>query len=160
MLRARHDDSLRVHTARFEDFTDARPYDAILFQESSQYIDAKNLFERAGLLAARVVVLDEFALRPIEGPLHQLDGFLAAAQQYGFGLTYQKDVSQQAAPTIDYFVQRLPRFRNALTADLGLSAQQVDDLIESGDRYRELYRTGAYAYRMLRFDREVRIKTS
>jgi hypothetical protein len=36
-------------------------------------------------------------------------------------------------------------------ADLGLTAEQVDGLIESGKGYVELYRSGLYGYRFLRF---------
>lgn len=159
MLTARHGDALRVHAARFEDFHTERLFDALVFQESSQYIDSQALFKRARDLAPRVVVLDEFALRdvPFAGSLHRLDEFLEAARQNDFLPARQEDVSEQAAPTIEYFTRRLPRFREILIADLGLKYEQIDELIESGERYRDLYRTGAYGYRLLCFDRGSRI---
>ncbi|HYR29992.1 MAG TPA: methyltransferase domain-containing protein, partial [Thermoanaerobaculia bacterium] len=46
MVRARYGDALRVHCAPFETFESDRPYDAIVFQESSQYIDSEALFAR------------------------------------------------------------------------------------------------------------------
>ncbi len=127
------------------------PYDALLFQESSQYIDSGALFARAVALAPRVIVLDELATRPLgeEGALHTRDAFLAAAGANGFRLAEEIDLSAQAAPTIDYFRQRLPLYRQALIADLGLTSQQVDDLIASGERYRQRYRTGVYVYRFM-----------
>ena len=48
-----------------------------------------------------------------------------------------------------YFMTRLPRYRDELISALGLSGQQIDDLIASGDRYRDLYRRGVYGYRLI-----------
>ena len=48
---------------------------------------------------------------------------------------------------------RIPRYRDLLIADLGLTGQQVDDLLVSGRNYVELYRRGVYVYRLLRFER-------
>ncbi len=152
MLRQRHGDALRVHSTRFEDFHGAAAYDAIVSQESSQYIDSEAFFARAHALGERMAVLDEFALQPVGG-LHRLDDFLAAAERHRFRVAYERDVSREAAPTIDYFLRRLPRFRSTLIAELGVTDQQVDDLIASGERYRELYRSGAYGYRLLRLER-------
>ena len=154
--RSRFGDALPMHVASFESFQTARRYDAIVFQESSQYIDCEALFRRARALAARgarVVVLDEFAIRPVEKPgaLHRLDHFLASAASLGFRLEEEIDLSRQAAPTIRYFLDRLPRHRAALVADIGVSPQGLDGLIESGAAYSDLYQSGAYGYRLLRF---------
>jgi hypothetical protein len=135
-----------AHAARFEEW-DAAPYDAIVFQESSQYIDSDALFARARALASRVLVLDEFSMG--EGPLHSLDGFLRAAEANGFRVAEEIDLSAKAAPTMDYFRTRIPKYRDALIADLGVTAEQIDDLIASGERYRERYRSGVYSYRLL-----------
>jgi len=150
MVRARYD-SLDVQCSRFEDFTGG-PFDCVFFQESSQYIDSLALFAKAAELTSHVIVLDEFALRE-EGTLHRYDAFLAAARQHGFTLEEEVDLSRKAPPTIDYFRLRLPRYREALIADLGLTSQQVDDLIESGRTYRELYDRGVYGYRLVQFRR-------
>lgn len=128
-------------------------FDAIFFQESSQYIDSNALFARAHALTPHVIVLDEFSLRPIDipGALHSFEGFLAAAARHGFRLIEEVDLSAQAAPTVDYFNLRLEGFREPLTRDLGITNEQVDDLIASGVRYRSLYADGTYGYRLLQF---------
>jgi len=143
-----------VECIRFEDYPPAS-FDTIFFQESSQYIDSHALFARARTLAPHVVVLDEFALRPIDipGALHSFDGFLDAAAQHGFRVIEEADLSAQAAPTIDYFNLRLERYREPLTRDLGITNEQVDELIASGVRYRALYADGTYGYRLLQFKR-------
>ena len=156
MARSRFGEALRLHAVPFESFQTASRYEAIVFQESSQYIDSEALFRKARALAAPgagVVVLDEFAIRPVEKPgaLHRLDHFLASAASQGFRLEEEIDLSRQAAPTIRYFLDRLPRHRAALLADIGVSPQELDGLIESGAAYSDLYQSGAYGYRLLRF---------
>lgn len=151
-IRARYGDSLNIHCAPFETFDAGRTYDTIIFQESSQYIDAGALFTRAAALAPHVIVLDEFALEPVEG-LHSLLGFLEAATRHGFALTESLDLSAKAAPTMQYFKERIPRYREQLIADLGLTDTQLDDLIASGAKYIERYATGVYGYRLLQFRR-------
>jgi len=138
-----------VQCIRFEDLA-PQPFDAIYFQESSQYIPPDPLFAQARAMTSHVIVLDEFSLRP-GGTLHSFDAFLEAAQRHDFRLIEEVDLTRQAAPTIEYFNERLERYREPLTRDLGITNTQVDDLIESGIRYRDLYRDGTYGYRLLQF---------
>ncbi|MGZ7080841.1 MAG: SAM-dependent methyltransferase [Thermoanaerobaculia bacterium] len=155
MARERHG-ALRIECIGFEDFESAQPFDVVIFQESSQYIDAEALFERARRLTRRVIVLDEFAIDPEReaSSLPRLDRFLSAAQAAGFVLTENVDLTDQAAPTIGYFIDRIPRYRTRLIGDLGLTDVQVDELIASGIAYRDLYRTRVYGYRLLQFAHE------
>lgn len=154
--KARFGEALRVHQAPLEHFVTDRRYDAIVFQESSQYIESEALFRKVRDLAspgARVVVLDEFALEPIDGPgsLHRLDVFLAAAQRRGFCLDEDLDVSRQAMPTVGWFLERIPRHRAEIERELGVGAVEVDALLSSGAGYLDRYRSGVYGYRLLRF---------
>ena len=143
-----------VQCIRYEDLP-AEPFDAIYFQESSQYIGSEAIFSRAREMTSQVIVLDEFSLKPVDfpGALHTLAGFLDAAEKHEFRVIEEVDLSQQAAPTIDYFNARIPRYRERLVADVGITNEQVDDLIASGHRYRDLYRDGTYGYRLLQFRR-------
>ena len=157
--RAGEDASGRLHQSSFETFESERLYDAIVFQESAQYVDTQALLEKARVVSVpsgRLLVLDEFALRPVDRPdaLHSLERFLALASRAGFRLEEEQELSAQAAPTIDYFLERIPRHRAAILDELGVSSDQIDELLESGRSYRELYRSGAYGYRLLRFCRE------
>jgi hypothetical protein len=164
-----------VACARFEDFAEAGRsdavmsgrFDAVIFQESSQYIDPKALWQKASRLTTRVLVLDEFLLQlqptaeasahnlqPADAGTHHLrplTDFVACAARAGFSVIEERDLSAQAAPTVDYFLTRIPRHRDALVRDLGVSDPQLADLLASGTRYRELYRTGVYGYRLLDF---------
>jgi SAM-dependent methyltransferase len=149
LVQAIYGHRLRIERTPFESIV-VRSFDSVLFQESSQYIECTALFAKARELTHHVIVLDEFSADPT-GTLHQLDEFLRAATDHGFEKTEEIDLSEKAAPTVDYFLERLPRYRPALVADLGLTDEQVDELIESGKRYRNLYRRGAYVYRLLVF---------
>src|SRR5262249_17435639 len=156
IARERLDDRGLLHAVSFAGFETGRRYDAIVFQESSQYIDTDTLLEKCRRLldpGGVLLVLDEFSLQPVERPdaLHRLDVFLAAARARGFRLEREVDLSRQAAPTVSYFLSRLPRYRESLIADLGLSGEQVDGLIESGKSYVDLYWSGRYGYRLLLF---------
>jgi hypothetical protein len=150
MVRARHPEA-NIRCIRFEDF-DGGPFDTVFFQESSQYIESNALFAKAKELTRHVIVLDEFAMRD-EGTLHRYDEFLRAAQDHGFEITEDLDVSEKAPPTMEYFMTRIPRYRDRLIADLELTGQQVDDLLASGRGYVDNYRRGVYAYRLLQFRR-------
>lgn len=152
LVRARYGDSVNVACVKFEDFVSERPFDAVFFQESSQYIPGDALFAKAATLTQHVIVLDEFALRD-EGTLHRYDAFLASAARHGFRVVEEADLSRNAPPTIDYFTVRIPRYRDLLIRDLGLTNEQVDALIESGRTYRALYDSGAYGYKLVQFRR-------
>ena len=143
-----------VRWVAFEAMPEDETFDTIIFQESSQYIDSDALFAKAAKLTRHVVVLDEFTLRAEDGAsLHAYDRFLAAARTNGFELTEDVDVSAKAAPTIDYFSKRFPRYRDALKSDLSVTDGQVDSLIDNGIRYRDFYDRGVYGYRVMQFRR-------
>jgi SAM-dependent methyltransferase len=148
----RYGDVVSAHCARFEDLDSSfGPFDLVLFQESSQYIDSSRLFATACALTLRVLVLDEFSLRPAEPPhaLHSRANFLDAAARAGFELVEEMDLSIQAAPTVDYFLERFPRHGDALRQTVGVTEQQLAELIESGHRYRRHYADGTYGYRLM-----------
>jgi len=153
--RKRFGESIGVHVAPLEMFETESRYDAVFFQESSQYIDAEALFARAKTLTKNVIVLDEFALRPIDEPgaLHSRDAFLAAAARHGFAVIEELDLSAKAAPTMAYFTDRIPQYRQRLMRDLGLTDADIDHLVENGVRYRERYANGTYGYRLIRLRR-------
>ncbi len=151
MARAKYGAEVNVVRVGFESLF-PRPFDIVVFQESSQYIKSETLFAKAREVTNDVLVLDEFSTGP-GGTLHRLEEFLGVAAGFKFKITEDVDLSRQAAPTIDYFLERLPRHRAAIERDLGLDASQVDELIESGRSYRRLYERGVYVYRLLRFQR-------
>lgn len=150
MARRRFPDASLERVA-FEAFP-PRPFDVVVFQESSQYIDPGALFGKCAGMTSDVLVVDEFSTG--QGTLHRLDNFLSAAKQHQFRKVEDLDLSQKAAPTVDYFMQRFDRYRERLVAELGISAEQFEELLESGKTYRANYANGNYVYRLFRFKKE------
>ena len=150
MAREKYE-GLPFRCAAFETLDTGRTFDVLLFQESSQYIDSEALFAKAEALAPRVLVIDEFALQPIdeEGALRSLQTFREAAARHGFDVTEELDLSAKAAPTMDYFTDRIPAYRDRLITDLGITDEQIEHLIENGAKYRKRYADGVYGYRLL-----------
>ena len=153
VARERHGDAIRIVHTGLETFASATPFDVVIFQESSQYIDSQTLWRRMQELAKhRVIVLDEFSVGE-GGTLHSLARFLEEAARQGFQVVEELDLTSKAAPTIDYFSARLPRYRSRLIDDLGLTNAQVDELITGGVNYRDHYDRGVYGYRLLVIER-------
>ena len=155
MVRDRYGDLVRTQCVAFEVFADGDTFDCVLFQESAQYIDSGALFSKAAELTRYVLVADEFALQPIDEPgaLHSYRRFIDEAAARGFRISEEVDLSARAAPTVEFFMKRLPRYRAELSEALGIEAHQIDDLIASGERYRDLYRRGVYGYRLIALHR-------
>ena len=147
--------ALTLTEARFEDFDAAGPFDLLLFQESSQYIDSHRLWRQASrLLSApgRVMVLDEFRCGG-SGDLHALDEFLAAAGETGLVLEEQADLSAAAAPTVDHLLAAVERHWSALLSLPGVSGAALEELQASNRRYKSWYADGSYRYLFLDFSR-------
>lgn len=160
LARERHGSDLPVLCSSLEELDPAcGPFEVILFQESAQYIPPETLFAQVIALSAagaRVLVLDELRLVATPdgaGGLPERSRFLKAAERHGLEKLEELDLSTAAAPTVSWFLERLPAWRDRLVDELGLAPAQVDELIESGGRYRDHYRDGVYGYRLLVFER-------
>ncbi|MBI5275294.1 MAG: methyltransferase domain-containing protein [Burkholderiales bacterium] len=141
--------------SRWEEFdAGGRQWDAVLFQESSQYIAPHDIFSRAP--APMVLIVDEVRLKPQATGLNLLADVLQAAQANGFTLSRHIDLSQMAAPTVDHLLHMTALLRGELMAQLGVSAQQLDGLDRSNEDYRRKYADGSYGYVLLAFIRTQR----
>jgi SAM-dependent methyltransferase len=163
VARARHGEGLPLVCTRLEDFTEgAGSWDVLLLQESAQYIDPLELFAQADrLLGERgeIVLADEFALRRTEAGrenLHLLEHFVAVAGRFGFSVAELRDVSVEAAPTVDYLLRTVTRHAAALEAEFGLDDTVLAALNASNLAYRERYASGRFGYALLRMQRERR----
>ena len=152
-LARSRDPWLSLTEARLEDFDAAEPFDLLLFQESSQYIDSRSLWGKAARLlgaSGRVMVLDEFRCGG-DGSLHALDEFLAAAADAGFTLEARSDCSAAAAPTLDHLLAGVDRRWSTLLGMPGVSETALHALQASNRQYRAAYAEGRYRYLYLQF---------
>ncbi len=162
----RHGADLPALPLRFEDFDrEAGRWQAILFQESGQYIDDIDLFTGAARLLdthGELIVMDEFSLSRNHGDreevehLHYLEHFLRLAERFGFECTTQLDLSAQAAPTVDWLLDGCRQHAALLKHELGVSDDQLATLDASNTAYREKYARGRYGYFLLRLRRTSR----
>jgi hypothetical protein len=159
--RQRHAGAVSVEPMRLEDFDhDAGRWQALLFQESGQYVAPLAIFDAADRLLhegpSTLVVMDEFALdRRDDGHhgLHALAAFIALAARRGWTVTKRVDLSQQARPTLDYLLRGIAEHGSRLVADLKIPQAQLSELAAALRRYQKLYAEGVYGYALLRFDR-------
>jgi SAM-dependent methyltransferase len=143
--------------SRFETFTPEGRYDLLLFQESSQYIDAAALFAQAARCCApnaAVLILDEFATGPLPQTLQSLEYLVSQAAAGGFSLIENIDLSAMAAATVDYLLDAVERRKSELEARLVLGPDALTALCNSNRDYRSHYADGTYQYRCLRFTLE------
>lgn len=159
----KHGADLRVVYSRLEDFTGSPgEWDALVFHESAQYIAPLDLFTQADLLLTdrgEIIIVDEFALRrtaPSRENLHLLPHFIALAERFGFVVADCIDLSRQAAPTLDFLVQVIPRHAPRLESELGVTAEALAALTAANVAYREKYADGRYGYFLLKLRRHAR----
>ncbi|MBA2482900.1 MAG: GNAT family N-acetyltransferase [Nitrosomonas sp.] len=154
-----------ISCQRLEDFTaDAESYDAMLFQESAQYIEPLVIFNKAVDLLTKsgsLIIIDEFALKRVdenEEGLHLLDDMIAQAKRFGFELVEQLNLSEMATPTLDYLLCMTVIHRQRLIQDLDLSEAQLAQLDESNRAYQKKYLSGRFGYGLLHFRKKTRPK--
>lgn len=154
----RHGLGPHIACTRWEDFDGGgRRWEAIVFQESSQYIAPAEVFSRAARLlepGGMLLILDEVGLQPAppgEPALNPLGALLEAAAANGFAVQEQRDLSGLAAPTVDHLLRMTASLRAELQSLLGVTGQQLDELDRSNEAYRQKYADGRYGYALLRF---------
>lgn len=162
-VRARHGHQLAMRCCRFEDF-DELPgqWQAMLFQESSQYIDLLELFAGAQRLLSvhgELLIMDEFRLRRTAGQaggLHELAQLRTLAGRFGFEVVCCEDLSQAAAGTVDWLLAACERQQAQLLlqlAPLGVDEARLAQLQAANREYRQRYASGEYGYFLLRLRR-------
>ncbi|WP_157970163.1 class I SAM-dependent methyltransferase [Pelagibacterium sediminicola] len=98
----------RVFETKFEDFSEAGPYDVCLFSESFQYVDLDVSLEKLGQILApggRIVIADCFRDEAYQGDRqpgggHRYSLFLERIAAHGFEIDKDHDVTAAAAQTM------------------------------------------------------------
>lgn len=106
------------HLSQFETFTATHPYDLVLLSESSQYMAAIDIAQCAAaalnpggyLLLADMMRSDAHYTEGIFSNCHVVLDLHSALEQAGFILVKAEDISAQAAPTIDLYIDVFRRF--------------------------------------------------
>jgi len=113
-IRKKYPD-LKVHHKKFEDFIPSKKYKTIINSESLQYIKLEDAFSIIDLSLAkggRWIIADYF--RKIEKSSnksgHKFDNFIKMANEKGWQVVYEKDISKNILPTIQYLNMFAQRF--------------------------------------------------
>ncbi|EDY82619.1 Methyltransferase domain family [Verrucomicrobiia bacterium DG1235] len=97
------------HHSKFEDFEpEAGKYDCIIMSESCQYIPMKRVFENAAVAlksSGHLMVCDYFVVDHGAGILsnsgHDRESFLKCAEDAGYKVIKHRDITKEAARTLD-----------------------------------------------------------
>lgn len=157
--------SPHLRLTRFEDFLESpKNWDALLFQESAQYIHPIDIFEKAQNLLktdGKIIILDEFSnLRtsPGEESLHLFEDFANLAKNSGFDLIFHEDVGSRARWTSEWLVKATQRHEELLNKEFNLPQNALDELNASNRTYGKRYAAGHFTYKMLVFQRKTSSK--
>ena len=140
---------LNVEHHYFERMPTGRRFELILFQESAQYINAQALLTQAARLLeteGRMIIHDEVNTQVLEPARHLLN-------EAGFELLREEDVTERAAPTLDYLIDILLRHREAVAKRIGVDGVRFSRLITSLEQRRQAYRNRTFRYLFLELRR-------
>lgn len=148
----------------FETYEPAEPFDAVLFQESFQYLDdpfaALAKVARALRPGGRLVVGDQFLNeeRPRSATrFHYHGNFLRAAREAGLVLHTHCDISRGALMTTAKMLAELRARQEALLAAHGASKptmrQDIEDMLYWGGQELGAFREDLLSYRIFVLDR-------
>jgi len=156
--------NLNLICSRFEDL-DAdigkNDYDVILFRESTEEIDSDDLFSKADELLVvngRILIADTFSKG--KKPFHDIEDFLSAAQEHGFNLIQEKDLSKEAALTLDYRLRILEKHKDRICQELELSEKKFNDLMDMLHKHKKRYDNDKFSYFFLEFKKELKKQSS
>ncbi len=104
------------HLSKFEEFKPQKKYDLVLMSESCQYIPMNRLFTTVKQCApgGYLLIDDYFITNPDDTAMsksgHPMDQFYDMANQNGFELIKEEDITDQAAVSLDLAKSWMDRF--------------------------------------------------
>ncbi|MGF1527379.1 MAG: class I SAM-dependent methyltransferase [Candidatus Competibacterales bacterium] len=133
-----------LKVADFRYYRPRQPFDAVLFQESAQYLTPQALAEGCGaLLTPRGLVL-----MAGEMPRELADRAIGWGWP-GFTVIHSADWTAATAPSLAYLVGIIDRFQSALVADLALTSANLIRLSSVLAARQRAYAAGHYRYGFL-----------
>ncbi|HPQ44338.1 MAG TPA: class I SAM-dependent methyltransferase [Syntrophales bacterium] len=97
-----------LHHSTFEAFSETDRYDCIIMSESAQYIKVSKLFKNAKRALKKdghLMICDYFVLKNVTRELgksgHDYEVFMSQAQDNGFTVVSEKDITESVTKTLD-----------------------------------------------------------
>jgi SAM-dependent methyltransferase len=149
----------RLVTVSLQEYRPAAPFDVVLFQESSQYVESPTLFARCAELVrpgGHVVICDEVRYGSRGEAFNRRRDMLAFARLNGFELRRNEVVTRDVLPTRRRLVEtlraELPAMVEAFRASGRDVAAEVRELAAAWDRETALFERGLYGYELFLFE--------
>lgn len=133
----------------FQDLPLHESCDLLLFQESAQYIDLRDVLRIASRVVAPggcIVIADEVPA-PMVPALRQL------GPPTGFALAAFEDVTARACPSLDYLIEAVFAHRQHVLEAARLPSHRLTALLHALELRRMAYREGRHRYVITRLDR-------
>lgn len=111
----RHYAHIVTHHCNYEQFDSIRRFGAIINSESLQYISLNEAFEKSNKIlmpGGRWIIIDYFSLekKAENQKPHHLDTFYLKAKEFGWRITYNRDITLNILPTLAYVAMYVNRF--------------------------------------------------
>jgi SAM-dependent methyltransferase len=111
----RHYAHIVTHHCNYEQFDSIRRFGAIINSESLQYISLNEAFEKSSKIlmpGGRWIIIDYFSLekKAENQKPHHLDTFYLKAKEFGWRITYNRDITLNILPTLAYVAMYVNRF--------------------------------------------------
>jgi len=95
------------HNCKFENLESGNKYGTVINSESLQYIKLDDAFKKMDTIIlphGKWIVVDYFRLndRGINKSAHILDSFKSKLEEYGWKISYEKDITANVLPTIAF----------------------------------------------------------
>lgn len=123
--------------------------DLLLFQESAQYIDLRDILR----IASRVVAPGGCIVIADEVPAPMVPALTHLGPQAGFSVAAFEDVTARACPSLDYLIEAVFAHRQRILETARLPSHRLTALLHSLELRRNAYREGRHRYIITRLDR-------
>ena len=138
------------HAVKFEEYRCKNPGDALIFLESSQYIDIEYMFSTARncLVPGGVaIIIDEMRVAEVsDESVHAVGHYDKLAAESGFVLDDQEDLSDRAAPSVDFVIRCFYNYREDILRELPVTPEVLDSAIVAWERSRDKFADGRRKY--------------
>jgi len=150
----KHGRNLEIQVCPFEVYETKTNFDVILLQEVSQYVELESLFSKSRQLLSQsgsLLIMDEMRSTDSASHLHNIDDYHKLGKRYRYDQVLNLDLTDRATPTLQYLRHNIEKKKSQIAAELGLTQNDVLQLIHDIHTCIEKYQRREYLYCMLGF---------
>lgn len=152
---------LRLIECAFENFDSDKPFDLVLFQESTQYINLKTIFSRCRKLLhpdGYILMCDEIKYGSSRNlGFHQKAQFFRSAKRFGFRLLHNEDITESVLNTRKFALERLCAMQTDMEEIFSPvrknAGAEIQLFIEGWSRHNTMFERGEVGYEVFLFQK-------